>query len=44
MCFAYETVNALNFLEVTKWTSAAYLVGRAVAKAGRVLNEPSDMK
>jgi hypothetical protein len=43
MCFAYETVNAVDFLEVTKWTSAAYLVARGIAKAGRVLDERSDV-
>jgi hypothetical protein len=43
MCFAYESVDAEDFLEVTKWTSAAYLVARGIAKAGRVLDERSDV-
>jgi hypothetical protein len=43
MCFAYKTVNAVDFFEVTKWTSAASLVARGIAKAGRVLDERSDV-
>jgi hypothetical protein len=38
LCFTYDSVNAADFLEVTKWTSAAYLVARGIAKAGRMLD------
>jgi hypothetical protein len=38
ICLAFNSVNAADFLEVTKWTSAAYLVARGIAKAGRVLD------
>ena len=38
ICLAFNSVNAFEFLEVTKWTSAAYLVGRGIAKAGRVID------
>jgi hypothetical protein len=38
ICLAFKSVNAFDFLEVTKWTSAAYLVARGIAKAGRVLD------
>jgi hypothetical protein len=34
----FDSVNAADFLEVTKWTSAAYLVARGIAKAGRMLD------
>jgi hypothetical protein len=44
MCFAYRTVNAVDFFEVTKWTSAAYLVARGIAKAGRVMDERSGVE
>jgi hypothetical protein len=39
ICVAFNPVNSFNFLEVTKWTSAAYLVSRGIAKAGRVMEE-----
>ena len=38
ICLAFKSVNAVAFLEVTKWTSAAYLLARGIAKAGRVLD------
>ena len=38
ICLAWESVNGFNFLEVTKWTAAAYLISRGIAKAGRVLD------
>ena len=38
ICLAFDSVNAAAFLEVTKWTSAAYLVSRGIAKAGRLLD------
>lgn len=41
MCFVYESVNTEDFFEVTKWTTAGYLVSRGIAKAGRVLEERS---
>jgi len=39
ICLTYETVNTVDFLELTKWTSAAYLLSRGIAKASRVLND-----
>jgi hypothetical protein len=41
ICLAFNSVNAVDFFEVTKWTSAAYLVARGIAKAGRVMDERS---
>jgi len=38
ICLAFDSVNAADFFEVTKWTSAAYLISRGIAKAGRVLD------
>jgi hypothetical protein len=38
MCLAFGSVNAEDFFEVTKWTSAAYLIARGIAKATRVLD------
>ena len=38
VCLAWDTVNGVNFLEVTKWAAAAYLISRGIAKAGRVLD------
>ena len=38
ICLAFKSVNAVAFLEVTKWTSAAYLLSRGIAKASRVLD------
>jgi hypothetical protein len=38
ICLAFGSVNAEDFFEVTKWTSAAYLVARGIAKATRVLD------
>jgi hypothetical protein len=35
MCLAFDSVNAVDFFEVTKWTSAAYLIARGIAKASR---------
>jgi hypothetical protein len=35
VCVAFESVNGFDFLEVTKWTSAAYLLARGIAKASR---------
>jgi hypothetical protein len=43
LCFAYKTVNTVDFFDVTKWTAAAYLLARGIAKAGRVLDERSDV-
>jgi hypothetical protein len=39
ICLVFESVNGEDFLEVTKWTTAAYLISRGIAKAGRVLDE-----
>ena len=39
ICLVLDSVNAVQFLNVTKWTAAAYLVARGIAKAGRVLDE-----
>jgi hypothetical protein len=36
VCLAFESINGRDFLEVTKWTSAAYLLARGIAKASRV--------
>jgi hypothetical protein len=36
VCLAFNSVNGVAFLEVTKWTSAAYLLARGIAKASRV--------
>jgi len=36
VCLAFDSVNSVAFLEVTKWTSAAYLLARGIAKASRV--------
>jgi hypothetical protein len=38
ICLAFKSVNAVGFLEVTKWTSAAYLLSRGIAKASRALD------
>ena len=38
ICLLYDSVNGEDFLEFTKWTSAAYLIARGIAKAGRVLD------
>ena len=38
VCLAFESVNGRDFLEVTKWTSAAYLLSRGIAKASRALD------
>jgi hypothetical protein len=35
VCLAFDSVNAVDFLDVTKWTSAAYLLARGIAKASR---------
>jgi hypothetical protein len=35
VCVAFDSVNGFDFLEVTKWTSAAYLLARGIAKASR---------
>jgi hypothetical protein len=37
-CLAFESINGVDFLEVTKWTSAAYLLARGIAKASRALD------
>ena len=29
----FDSVNGFDFLEVVKWTSAAYLIARGIAKA-----------
>ena len=39
ICLVLDSVNGADFLEVTKWTTAAYLISRGIAKAGRVLEE-----
>jgi hypothetical protein len=39
ICLAFKSVNAVDFLDVSKWTTAAYLISRGIAKAGRVLEE-----
>jgi hypothetical protein len=36
VCLAFNSVNGVAFIEVTKWTSAAYLLARGIAKASRV--------
>jgi hypothetical protein len=38
ICLAFDSVNAFDFLNVTKWTSAAYLLARGIAKASRALD------
>jgi hypothetical protein len=38
ICLVFDSVNAFDFLEVTKWTAAAYLVARGIAKAGRAFD------
>lgn len=38
ICLAFNSVNAADFFAVTKWTSAAYLLSRGIAKASRVLD------
>jgi hypothetical protein len=38
ICLVWDSVNGFNFVEVTKWTAAAYLISRGVAKASRVLD------
>jgi hypothetical protein len=38
VCLAFGSVNGVDFLEVTKWTSAAYLLARGIAKASRALD------
>jgi hypothetical protein len=38
MCLAFDSVNAADFFEVTKWTSAAYLIARGIAKASRAID------
>ena len=35
ICLAFDSVNGEDFLEVTKWTSAAF-IARGIAKAGRI--------
>jgi hypothetical protein len=35
ICLVFDSVNAVDFFEVTKWTSAAYLLARGIAKASR---------
>ena len=40
VCLVFDSVNAVQFLDVTKWTAAAYLVARGIAKAGRLRDEP----
>ncbi len=40
VCLVFDSVNAVQFLDVTKWTAAAYLVARGIAKAGRMVDEP----
>jgi hypothetical protein len=39
MCLVYESVNSADFFEVTKWTTAGYLVSRGIAKSGRALDK-----
>jgi hypothetical protein len=39
ICLVFDSVNARDFLEVTKWTTGAYLLARGIAKASRVLDE-----
>ena len=39
ICLVFDSVNARDFLEVTKWTTGAYLLARGIAKASRVVNE-----
>jgi hypothetical protein len=38
MCLTFESVNGASFFEVTKFTAAAYLIARGIAKAGRALD------
>jgi hypothetical protein len=38
ICLVFDSVNAVAFLEVTKWTSAAYLLARGIAKASRAVD------
>lgn len=39
ICLIFGSVNGRDFLEVTKWTTGAYLLARGIAKAGRALDE-----
>jgi hypothetical protein len=39
ICLVFDSVNARDFLEVTKWTTGAYLLARGIAKTSRVLDE-----
>jgi uncharacterized protein (DUF983 family) len=34
-----DTVNAPQWVEFTKWATAAYLISRGIAKASRVLEQ-----
>jgi hypothetical protein len=39
MCLVYDSVNSEDFFEVTKWTTAGYLISRGIAKARHTQNE-----
>jgi hypothetical protein len=39
LCLLFDSVNAANFFEVTKWTTAGYLVSRGIAKASRASDQ-----
>ena len=39
VCWASDSVNAANWMEYFKWTTAAYLLSRGIAKASRVLEQ-----
>jgi len=38
ICLTFHSVNAFDLFQVTRWTSAAYLISRGLAKATRVLD------
>jgi hypothetical protein len=39
LCFVFDSINGEDFLEVTKWTTAGYLVSRGIAKASRASDQ-----
>jgi hypothetical protein len=39
VCAASDNANAATWIEFMKWTTAAYLISRGIAKASRVLEQ-----
>jgi len=39
VCLASDNANAATWMEYFKWTTAAYLISRGIAKASRVLEQ-----